>query len=243
MTIKAVLLDYGDTIAGFFRPDAQLLDAYHQINLRLEADLEREVPGAAELVRAVSHGVDAAIGADYANGSELELDIAAIYDRCLRSVGLELAAETVRWVIAQEQAAWIHGISVSPAAAPTLAALRDRGLRLAIVSNATFPAEGLRDQLRRHGLFECFDATVYSSELGLRKPHRAIYEDALRRVGAGPEEAVFVGDRLREDVRGPRALGIRAFLTHEFRQETPEPDEVTVLPSLAGLPAAIDALA
>ncbi|MEO9255312.1 MAG: HAD hydrolase-like protein, partial [Tepidiformaceae bacterium] len=44
---------------------------------------------------------------------------------------------------------------------------------------------------------------------------------ALRRLSIEPGEAVFVGDRVREDVLGPQAVGITAVLTHEFRQEDP----------------------
>lgn len=149
----------------------------------------------------------------------------------------------MQWVIDQEQTAWFNGIVPSPHAQRVLEELRSRGIKLCIVSNAAFPPKSMRDQLRHHGLFDYFDATVYSSELGVRKPSRAIYEEALRLVEVEPAEAVFIGDRLREDVRGPRQVGIDALLTHEFRREEPAwwGIEVEILTSLAELPGALEA--
>ena len=201
------------------------------------------MPQAAELIQGVSIAVDDAIGDSYRTGAEQEVDIVDLYRDALARLDIEIHPETLQWVIDQEQAAWFNGIVPSRHAAPVLAELKQRGLKLCIVSNAAFPPKSMRDQLRHHGLFDYFDATVYSSELGLRKPNRAIYEEALRLVDVGPEEAVFVGDRLREDVRGPRQVGIDALLTHEFRREEPAwwGIEVEVLASLADLPEAIEA--
>ncbi|MFN2464060.1 MAG: HAD family hydrolase [Candidatus Dormibacteria bacterium] len=217
-----VLFDYGHTLMDFVRPEGLLLEAYHRVNQRLEAELEATAPGAADLLERVSIRVDEEIGESYRSGREEEVDIAALYDTALASLGLSLGPETVAWVVDEEQRAWLRGIAASPHAHATLQALRDRGLRLGIVSNAAFPPHSMRAQLESLGLAGYFDATVYSSEIGWRKPNRAIYEECLRRLGgAGGEGVYFVGDRLREDVVGPRKLGFEAVLTHEFRQEEP----------------------
>lgn len=241
--MKALLLDYGHTLINFDRPDAHLLDAYHRVNQRLEQELQCEVPQAADLFRAVSEQVDAAIGRSYMEGSEQEVDIAALYREALSAVGLDPSPDTLYWVMEQEQVAWYNGCRVSPQASQMLEDARARGFVVCIVSNAAFPPEMMRAQMRHLGLFEHFDCTVFSSELGLRKPHRGIYEEALRRVGAAAEDCVFVGDRLREDIRGPRALGMRAILTHEFRQEWPAPEdgEVPIVGGLAELGALLPA--
>jgi putative hydrolase of the HAD superfamily len=241
--VKAVLLDYGHTLVDLVRPEEHLLGAYHEINRRLEKELEQDVPQAADLIQSVSLKVDDAIADSYHTGSEQEVDITELYRDALAAIGIELQPRTLDWVI--EQVAWFNGVVPSAHAVPVLHELRGRGYRLCIVSNAAFPPTSMRDQLRHLGLFDYFDATVYSSEFGLRKPNRGIYEEALRLVGAAPDEAIFVGDRLREDIRGPRAVGVEAILTHEFRQELPSywGIQVEVLASLGELPAAIDRLA
>ena len=87
-----------------------------------------------------------------------------------------------------------------------------RGLRplyrTAIISNAT---DGLRDGLARYGLLDAFDLIVGSAYEGIMKPHPAIYERALARLGCAAEEAVFIADA-PATVAGAEAVGLRAIL-------------------------------
>jgi putative hydrolase of the HAD superfamily len=76
----------------------------------------------------------------------------------------------------------------------------------------------------------------------VRKPHPRIYQAALTRLGVPAAGAVFVGDRLKEDVRGPKEVGMRAVLTRQFRQEDPRDAAVppdAVIASLGELPAVL----
>lgn len=98
---------------------------------------------------------------------------------------------------------------------------KNLGYRLGIVSNTTTPPALLNEYLRNVGLLPLFDAVVYSVAEGIRKPHPGLYRTALAGLGASPEETLFVGDRVREDVLGPRVVGMRAVLTQEFRREDP----------------------
>lgn len=239
--VTTVLFDYGHTLMDFTRPEELLLEAYHRINQRLEEELETEVPAAHELLVAVSERVDEEIGESYRGGAEQEVDIATLYNHALAALGMELKPETVDWVVDEEQRAWLKGIEASPHAHGVLEQLKGRGLRLGIVSNAAFPPHSMRAQLESLGLSPYFDATVYSSEIGVRKPNRAIYEECVKRLGGtGDGGVVFIGDRLREDIWGPRRLGYDAVLTHEFRHEQPFAGmDIQVIKSLAELPALI----
>jgi len=91
--------------------------------------------------------------------------------------------------------------------APALAALRARGLRLAVVSN--FDAR-LRTILRDVGLRGALDHVVVSSECGAAKPDRRIFAAALRASGARADSTLHVGDSLELDVVGARAAGLAA---------------------------------
>lgn len=101
-----------------------------------------------------------------------------------------------------------YTLAVYDDVAPTLAALRSRGLRLAICSNWDWD---LPDLVARLGLTEAFDAIVTSARAGARKPHERIYAHALELVGVPATETAFVGDSLEPDVVGPLAAGMRAF--------------------------------
>jgi putative hydrolase of the HAD superfamily len=73
------------------------------------------------------------------------------------------------------------------------------------------------------GLAQRLDFSVFSSEVGTRKPHSAIFERALDALGVEPERTVFVGDRLYEDIRGAAEVGMTTVQALWFRaDENPE---------------------
>jgi putative hydrolase of the HAD superfamily len=218
--LEAVIFDYGHTLIHFDeRPHAQLVGAYERINHLLADKLQREVPGAQVLIENVSRAVDDEIQKDYATGREEEIEIASIYDSALRRLGIELDLDVIEQVMEMEQEGWLNSVHVGPDVVPTLEELRRLGLRLGVVSNAAYRPRLMLQQLAALGLRDYFDSVTFSSEVGLRKPHPTIYRDALRKLNVDTSRALYVGDRIREDVDGPKKLGMRAVLTREWRQE------------------------
>jgi putative hydrolase of the HAD superfamily len=94
-------------------------------------------------------------------------------------------------------------------AAPALASLRDRGVKLFCVSNWDV---SLPEVLRRCGLGALVDGAVTSAGAGARKPDPAIFDAALELAGCSAGEALHVGDTPAEDIAGAAAAGIRALL-------------------------------
>ncbi|MFC4942769.1 HAD family hydrolase [Pseudonocardia sp. GCM10023141] len=108
---------------------------------------------------------------------------------------------------------WEQGTLTDPEAAPMLATLRERGMRLGVLSSTLWPAEWHEDWLRRDGILDAFDACVWSSDLPYTKPHPTAFRAAMDAVGAtDPARCVYVGDRLYDDVSGAKAVGMRAVL-------------------------------
>ena len=90
-----------------------------------------------------------------------------------------------------------------------LAALRARGLRLGVVSNA----DGrIAAALAATGLDRHLDAIIDSHVVGVEKPDPRIFQMALDRCGVAPAEAIFVGDIYEIDVVGARSAGLTALL-------------------------------
>jgi putative hydrolase of the HAD superfamily len=87
-----------------------------------------------------------------------------------------------------------------------------------------------------NGIAELVDAVVFSSEVGKRKPAPELYQTALDAIAIAPEKTMFVGDRVREDYEGPRALGMRAVILTAHAEEPP-PEGVPSIASLTELPA------
>jgi len=96
-----------------------------------------------------------------------------------------------------------------PGVPGALRELRGLGLRLVVVSNWDV---SLHERLAETGLAELVDGAVASAEAGVAKPDPAIFARGLELAGAGPEEALHVGDSLVEDGEGARAAGIRAVI-------------------------------
>jgi len=92
---------------------------------------------------------------------------------------------------------------------PALGELRERGLRLVVVSNWDC---SLPEWLDRAGLGELVDGAVSSAVVGESKPAPAVFEAGLRLAGCDAAEALFVGDSVENDVIGARAAGLRAVL-------------------------------
>jgi putative hydrolase of the HAD superfamily len=98
---------------------------------------------------------------------------------------------------------WEH---VEPDVVPALAALRARGLRLVVVSNANGRLRHLFDRLQ---LTRWFDHLLDSHEWGVEKPDPRLFQLALEQAKADPARTVHVGDLYHVDVLGARRAGLR----------------------------------
>lgn len=96
-----------------------------------------------------------------------------------------------------------------PDSAPTLIALRERGLKLVVVSNWDW---SLHERLSETGLTPLLDGALASAEVGSAKPDGAIFRAALELTGTTPEQTWHVGDTPAADVEGARAVGITPIL-------------------------------
>lgn len=141
---------------------------------------------------------------EHADEGRDEESLADLRGRCAELLSSELgAAVSVGELVAAVR------MGAYPDAEPALRGLRDRGLRLVVVSNWDC---SLGRVLERCGLAELLDGAVSSAEAGSRKPDPAIFERALELAGCEADEALHVGDTPEEDVEGARAAGIRALL-------------------------------
>lgn len=100
-------------------------------------------------------------------------------------------------------------VTPKPGAIAALDALSENNRQLALVSDCVFdvPAIWPNSELAEH-----FDVTVFSCELGIRKPDRRMYETALSALGVGAQDSLFVGDGGSGELDGASALGIDAVL-------------------------------
>jgi putative hydrolase of the HAD superfamily len=99
---------------------------------------------------------------------------------------------------------------------PVLEELKNRGLRLAVVSNWD---ERLRVLLQRLELASWFDPIVVSIEVGHAKPAAEVFRKAVEGLRLPPEEILHVGDSPKEDVAGANDAGLEAVLLQRGKPE------------------------
>ncbi len=103
-----------------------------------------------------------------------------------------------------------------PDAESTLAKLRKKGYKLAVVSNTPY-GWAKRRYLVKSGLIKYFDVLTFSDEVGVRKPSVELFYYTLDLLDVKPERTVHVGDS-KEDVEGALLSGLYPVL-FDYGQE------------------------
>jgi len=214
--IEAVLFDWGDTLFRF-EYDEALLEAGWDSGLKA---IGRE--GLPTYTAGAERFRDRYMPLLWQPGSLEEVEYPEIVRECLGSLGVQVDDAELERFLEAEHAAWEPARLIGDSTHALLDVLRERGLKTGLVSNAFDPPSLLHRDLDQMGLGERLDVAVFSSEIGKRKPHPAIFETALRRLGVEPDRAVFVGDRRYEDVRGAKELGMTTVQAFWFRADDDE---------------------
>ena len=223
MTIEAVIFDWGGTLTPWHtvEPIGAWIDAVRDEELAarlLAAEEEIWARSRDEHVSGTIEDVFAAVGVTPTDAMHR-----AVHD----------------W--------WEPHTYLDPDAPALFQALRERGIKIGVLSNTLWPRTEHERIFDRDGVLAVFDGAVYTSEIPWTKPHPEAFRAALHAVGCDdPARGVFVGDRLFDDVHGAKAIGMRAVLIphsdipdHQRGPVEGEPD--AVIQRLADLLAVVDA--
>lgn len=214
-----MLFDYGHTLVDFRRVPSALATAYEDVRRRLERHVSHELPAVEDLAHQITGAVDVLVHRSYSEGRLQELDVLELLVDAFAGIGIPIDAALAAELAVMDHRAFSDSISVSAPTLATLETLAGMGIRMGLVSNITLLPDLLRADLEAMGIARYLGAMAFSSEVGWRKPDGRIFAWALERLGAQPGDAVMVGDRLRDDIGGGRAAGMRTVLTREFRNE------------------------
>jgi putative hydrolase of the HAD superfamily len=200
--LRAVLFDWGDTLMQWTW-DPAFLEAGHRAGL---AALGREdLPDPAAVTARFRERYEPQL---WAPGVIEEFEYPGLVRELLIGVGVEVDDAELERFLRAEHAEWAPARHLGGTTHALLDSLRARALGLGLVSNALDPGWLLHADLEELGIAERLDFAVFSSEVGVRKPHPAIFERALDALDVEPPEAMFVGDRLVEDVGGAGSIGM-----------------------------------
>ena len=211
--LEAVLFDWGDTLMDF-QFDEELMDRAFRAGLEA---LEREDLAPADEIRA--HFREHFEPLFWVPGTVEEIEYPGMIRDALAHFGTELSDDELARFLEAEHAAWQPARVLGATTHALLDSLREDGLKLGLVSNAFDPGWLLRRDLEQMGIEQRIDVAVFSSEVGVRKPHPEIFGRALAALEVAPERTLFVGDRLYEDVRGAGELGMTTVQALWFRAD------------------------
>lgn len=222
--IRAVLFDLDDTLHD---------DTYAFTTAAQEV--------AAEV--AAEHGIDAlALKKAYiaqAEGfwhrlttSELQTKLsqwrAEMWGDALRSVGLDdmhLAERSARNYNVYRK----KYFALFPGALDLLRELKDRGLKLALLTNGV--SETHREKIALLQIAEYFDAIFLADEVGMLKPDPLLFAHACTKLRTSPSESAMVGDRYERDIAGALTAGLFTIWMNVRGERLPagaRPADVTV---------------
>jgi HAD superfamily hydrolase (TIGR01549 family) len=191
--------------------EPELLVAGHEAGLRA---IGREpAPALTERFR------DAYLPLLWVPGTLEELEYPGLVRKLLGEEGIEVDDAELDRFLEAEHAAWRQACMLATTTHALLDVLRDRELKLGLVSNAFDPPHLLHRDLEDLGVAQRLDVALFSSEIGWRKPHPAIFERALEAIGVEAKHALFVGDSLANDVAGASALGMHTCQALWFRAD------------------------
>jgi putative hydrolase of the HAD superfamily len=229
MSIDAVLFDWGGTLSQHIAVD--LLDMWRAAAQVLAPDDPE--PVAAALLAAEDDWWRTCVAAGDRSGTTEQL---------VRSVVRQTHLDVAAALQAYHQA-WEPTVRHDPAAVPVLTALRERGIATGLLSNTHWPRALHERWLADAGLLELLDVRLYTCEMTHMKPHPQAFRALLDAVGVAAEQAVFVGDRPRDDIAGAAGVGMRTVLLTGRPVESWDVVPDATLPSLAGLVELVDSWA
>ncbi|MGA8977700.1 MAG: HAD family hydrolase [Pedococcus sp.] len=134
----------------------------------------------------------------------------ASIEAILAEAGVDAEHDRHHLALAAYRRFWEPHTHTDPQVRPLWEGLRDRGVKVGVLSNTIWTRAYHREVFQRDGVLDLIDGDVYSSEIHVVKPHPEAFLAACAAVGVEPASAVYVGDRLFEDVHGPQQVGMRA---------------------------------
>ena len=204
--IKAIFLDFYNTLVQFWPPLAQIQQAScREMGLNVSEEGISRGYAVADVyfnreneVRSLAERSEGERAEFFAHYEQMILENAGV------PVSLDLAAQIWELAIAVPKD-FIPYDDVIPA----LTELHQQGYRLAVLSNLR---RDMSELCQRLGLAPYLDFYVSSAEVGAEKPNAAVFLAALEKAAVAPGEVVHVGDQHRSDVVGARGVGIHPVL-------------------------------
>ncbi len=135
----------------------------------------------------------------------------------LALVGVAAPSARLEELAERDIAALLQASGVYEGVPATLQELRQRGYRLALLSNCSYTGDLVLDHL---GLRDYFDAVVMSHQVRVLKPDPAIFREDCARLGLAPADCIFVADGAFNELDAAHRLGLATVRITQPRQSS-----------------------
>jgi HAD superfamily hydrolase (TIGR01549 family) len=132
-----------------------------------------------------------------------------------------------------------ENLELFPGALELIAALRNHGCKLGIVTNGF--AATHHEKIDRVGLRPYLDGLFLADEMGMVKPDPEIFRFVCHALGSEPERTAMIGDRYDRDIIGAGTVGLFTVLIDIHAIPLPDgaPPPDAVVPSIADVLSAL----
>jgi putative hydrolase of the HAD superfamily len=155
---------------------------------------------------------------DRATGKEK--DPVKIIENIIRKIGMEVSDCDKKEILLLRKERFKKSLlEVDLNIIEVILSLKKSGKKICLISNVDIIDVMHWDE---SPLYSLFDETIFSYEVGYVKPQFEIYDIALKRMNAKPEECVFVGDGGSDELIGARDAGIKTILTSHLLKRNEE---------------------
>ncbi|NHA67024.1 HAD family hydrolase [Phycicoccus flavus] len=207
--VEAVVFDWGGTLTPWHEVD---LPEQWRVFARevhgVPVDSDDVAPEDLEEAQRLAERIHATEAAAWRRGQDSHAS--AALETILAEAGVDAEHDRHHLALAAYRGFWEPHTHTDPQVRPLWEGLHERGIKVGVLSNTIWSRDYHRGIFERDGVLDLVDADLYSSELDHVKPHPAVFLAACEAVGVEPEHAVYVGDRMFEDVHGPQQVGMRA---------------------------------
>jgi putative hydrolase of the HAD superfamily len=209
--VEAVVFDWGGTLTPWHEVD---LPQQWRVFARTVHGLSVEDPAmpAEDLAEADSLAMRIHEAEERAWSRGRETHESASIAAILASAGVDPEHDRHHLALAAYQRFWEPHTHTDAQVRPLWESLQRKGIRVGVLSNTIWTRAYHREVFERDGVLDLLDADVYSSEIHVVKPHPEAFLAICDALDVAPERAVYVGDRIFEDVHGPHQVGMRAIL-------------------------------
>lgn len=236
--MKAVIFDLGHTLIDYYDdwkgPEERVVDRIFELASKSSPGLDRK-----EFTSYLSGILYQARERKIAQ--MVEVPLVDLMSACLERYGV-FDEDNLRESLEVFYGVLLEDRKLVSGAVELLSSLKERGLSIGLISDVAWglPSEYPMRDIRHFGLDHFFDDYVFSTDVGLRKPHPKVFKIALSNLGVSASEAMYVGNSLAHDIKGAKGVGIRAVLKRSKYCPPAEVEADHVITTLDEVEALID---